>query len=148
MNNCDVLVLGGGIIGLSTAYQIARRSKLKVCLIEKGAGVGEGSTGASSAILRHRYSMDNMVYLARDGINCYRQWGAFTRLSKPRMKFMPHGVLWMPGEDLQWSKTEHQRLTRLGIASMVLDDQNLKEKFPAINPCVHSPDTLTGAEHV
>jgi len=147
MNNCDVLVLGAGIIGLSTAYQIARRSKLKVCIVEKGAALGEGSTGASSAILRHRYSIDNMVFLARDGINCYREWQSFTGITKPRMQFMPHGVLWMPGEELAWSESEHRRLNGLGITSVVLDDQNLRERFPAINPCIHTPDTLTGSEH-
>ena len=45
----DVVVIGAGIIGLSTAFQVARRSSLKVIVLEKGASLGEGSTGASSA---------------------------------------------------------------------------------------------------
>ncbi len=83
MATYDVIIVGGGIIGLSTAWQIARRSSLKVAVLEKGAGVGEGSTGASSAVCRHRYSSDAMVTLARDGISAYRHWAQFAGLADP-----------------------------------------------------------------
>ncbi len=35
MRQADVIVIGAGIIGLSVAWQIARRSKLKVLVLEK-----------------------------------------------------------------------------------------------------------------
>ena len=61
----DVVVIGAGIVGLSIAYQLARRSQLKIIVLEKGTNPAEGSTGASSSILRHRYSFDEMVQLAQ-----------------------------------------------------------------------------------
>ena len=84
MKQYDVVIAGAGIIGLSIAWQLARRSKLSIAVLEKGAGVGEGSTGASSAVCRTRYSLDDVVFLARDGINAYRHWSQFTSLSEPR----------------------------------------------------------------
>lgn len=50
----DVVVVGGGIMGTSTAFFLADRTDLDVCLVEKSA-IAAGSTGDSSAILRHHY---------------------------------------------------------------------------------------------
>ncbi len=147
MKNYDVVIVGAGIIGLSIAWQLVRRSKLKIAVLEKGAGVGEGSTGASSAVCRCRYSLDELVYLARDGINAYRNWAAFTGLDEPRATFNNDGVLWMPGSDTQWAEAEHQRMQMLGIATEVLDDLDIKQRFPALNSCVLQPDFVTGEAH-
>jgi glycine/D-amino acid oxidase-like deaminating enzyme len=82
----DITIVGAGIIGLSIAFQLARRSNLKILVLEKGAAVGEGSTGASSAVCRTRYSIDDMLHLARDGIAAYQDWQTFTGLSNPRAR--------------------------------------------------------------
>ncbi|MEL7449542.1 MAG: FAD-dependent oxidoreductase, partial [Pseudomonadota bacterium] len=147
MKTFDVIIAGGGIIGLSTAFQIARRSSLNVAVLEKGAGVGEGSTGASSAICRHRYSSDAMVTLARDGINAYRHWAQFTGLDDPAAQFHPEGILWMPGADREWADREQPRLAGLGVESLVLDNEALVERFPAINPNAMVFDRETGEIH-
>lgn len=145
--NFDVVIVGAGIIGLSIAWELARRSGLKIAVFEKGAGTGEGSTGASSAICRYRYSMDEMLRLASDGISAYRNWPAYTRLSQPNAEFQNDGVLWMPGSDTAWADREHARLQRFGIASAVLDDRQLTERFPAFSTCTIAPDTETGEPH-
>ncbi|RLA58560.1 MAG: hypothetical protein DRR04_10680 [Gammaproteobacteria bacterium] len=142
MQHKDVVIIGAGIIGLSIAWQVARRSDLKVLVLEKGSAIGEGSTGASSAVCRYRYTRTEMVYLARDGINAYRHWSQFTGLKQPRAEFHQHGVLWMPGEDREWSQREHKRMAELGIATAVLEDAELKRLFPAFNPCTLAADTV------
>ncbi|WP_187276467.1 NAD(P)/FAD-dependent oxidoreductase [Parahaliea maris] len=147
MKPADVVIVGAGIIGLSIAWQLARRSALNILVLEKGAGTGEGSTGASSAICRTRYSMDDMVQLARDGIHAYRHWQAFTGLTSPRARFAQDGVLWMPGADTGWAEREHQRMQRLGVPSAVFGDAELSERYPAFSSCTRAPDVDTGAEH-
>src|SRR5579872_2529304 len=70
-NTADVLVIGGGVAGLSTALQLAAR-KQKVILLEK-ADLGSGSTGQASGLLGQlrsnreavRMLMDSMVLLDR-----------------------------------------------------------------------------------
>ncbi|MEL6301543.1 MAG: FAD-dependent oxidoreductase [Pseudomonadota bacterium] len=147
MSSNDVVVIGAGIIGLSIAWQLARRSKLKVTVLDKGKSIGEGSTGASSAVCRYRYSTDDMVRFARDGIDTYRNWQAYTGLSEPAASFHQTGVLWMPGEDIEWANREHERMNALGIPTEVLDDDNLADRFPALNSCVLAPDVETGEDH-
>lgn len=147
MGNYDVTVVGAGIIGLSIAWQLARRSSARVLVLEKGASVGEGSTGASSAICRYRYSTDEMINCARDGIHAYQNWSAFTGLASPRAQFHREGVLWMPGPDRDWATAEHARLTGHGIASDLLDDKDLMERFPALSPCTLAPNLETAEAH-
>lgn len=143
----DVVVIGGGIIGLAAAYQMARRSDLRIVVLEKGAGVGEGSTGASSAVLRHRYSRDEMVQLSRDGLRAYRNWPAFTGLTSPRGRFHETGVLWFTGDDQFWAAREHTRMSGFDIPVEILDDTDLCSRFPALSACCLAPDTSAGVEH-
>ncbi len=147
IENADVVVVGGGVMGLSVAYQLARRSNLKIILLEKGAGIGEGSTGTSSAVCRYRYSFDEMVRLARDGINTYTHWSEFTGVKVPRAEYHNDGVLWMPGQDLHWAAKEHKRMTRLGVKTEVLDDQMVSERYPGLSLCTIAPDRLSGEGH-
>ncbi len=143
----DVIIAGGGIIGLCAAWQLRNSSNLSVAVLEKGADVGEGSTGASSAVCRYRYSLDDMVHLARDGISAYRNWGDFTRLASPRGKFTSTGALWLTGDTTGWADTEHARMAAMGLSTEVLDDQQLAQRFPALSTCVVAPDCEEGREH-
>ena len=143
----DVVIIGAGIIGLSTAFQIARRSSLKVVVLEKGASLGEGSTGASSAVCRYLYSRDETVQLAKDGIAAYRHWSAFVELPNPKARFHDHGVLWLGGSDTGWADAEQARLAGFGLRADVLDDAELHARFPAFNPCIVAPDLVGATDH-
>ncbi len=147
MKKHDIVIAGAGIVGLSIAWQLARRSALRIAVIEKGAAVGAGSTGASSAICRVRYSNDEMLLLARDGIDAYRHWSAFTGLAGSAAEFHQDGVLWMPGGDREWADAEHRRMEGFGVASEVLDDDDIAERFPALSSCTLAPDLETGEPH-
>lgn len=147
MKNCDVVIIGAGIVGLSIAWQLRRRSSLRIAVCERGPGIGAGSTGASSAVCRYRYSADEMVRLARDGIHAYQEWNSYLGEHNPRARFQRDGVLWMPGADEKWAEIEHPRLAGLGVRSDILADQDLLERFPALNPCPVCPDLVTAAPH-
>ncbi len=51
----DVLIIGAGIVGSSTALELSRRG-LDVLVVDKAGGAGMGSTSASSAVIRFNYS--------------------------------------------------------------------------------------------
>ena len=52
---CDILIVGGGVIGASIAFHLARRQAGSVVLLEKSF-LGAGSSGKSGAIIRQHYS--------------------------------------------------------------------------------------------
>ncbi len=143
----DVIIIGAGIIGLSTAYQIARRSGSSVLVLEAAATLGAGSSGASSAICRHRYSQDQMVELARDGIRAYRQWAEFTRIDSPRGQYHQDGALWINQEGKAWADDEQARLNRLGVEGEVLSDDEITTRFPSLSTCTVPVDLERGSTH-
>ncbi|MCD2205111.1 NAD(P)/FAD-dependent oxidoreductase [Halobacterium sp. KA-6] len=56
----DIVIIGGGIMGTSTAFFLSKETDLDITLVEKNQ-IGTGSTGDSSAILRHHYG-DQEIY--------------------------------------------------------------------------------------
>lgn len=143
----DVIVIGGGIVGLSIAYQLGRRSGGRVVVIEKGTSVATGSTGASSACIRLRYTHSEVIRLARAGMAIYRQWSDFTGLTAPRASFARTGVLWMLREDPATLEEERRRMTELGAGVLVLDANAVRERFPRLSTCGERFDPDAG-DHV
>ncbi|MHC4306457.1 MAG: NAD(P)/FAD-dependent oxidoreductase [Planctomycetota bacterium] len=66
----DAIIIGGGIMGCSTAFQLAKRG-VKVALLEKGT-IGAGSTGRSSAIIRQHYSNELTARMALYSVNAFQ----------------------------------------------------------------------------
>ncbi|SYZ73876.1 Glycine/D-amino acid oxidases (Deaminating) [Candidatus Zixiibacteriota bacterium] len=54
--NADVVVIGGGILGLSTAYELARIKFGKVIVVEKDLFLGAGSTSKCAGGIRAQFS--------------------------------------------------------------------------------------------
>lgn len=143
----DIVIAGAGIIGLCAALQIAKRSRAKIIVLEKGIGPGEGSTGASSAVCRTKYSIDRTVILARDGIAAYRHWPDFLELADPFAQLHQTGVLWLGNGDSRETMPEAARLASLGVAVATMDDAELADLYPSINPCALAPDLVHGNPH-
>ncbi len=52
MNDYDVIIIGAGIIGLSTAYMLLEKnSSLKICLLEKEDRIATHQTGHNSGVI-------------------------------------------------------------------------------------------------
>lgn len=143
----DVLIAGGGIIGMSVAFQIARRSSCSVMVVDKGAGPGEGSTGASSAVCRFKYTHPEMVRLARDGIDAYQRWPEFLDMRDVRAEYQRLGVLWFGDGSDPWAEAEARRLAQAGIRTEVLGAGDVTDRYPALNPCILPPDFAEAAPH-
>ncbi len=52
----DVIVIGGGAVGVSAAYHLAVAGAGRVLLLERADAVGTGSTGACAGGFRHQFS--------------------------------------------------------------------------------------------
>lgn len=146
-DTADIVIVGAGIMGLSIAHQIARRDRRRIVILEKALNVGEGSTGASCAILRQRYTHREAMTVARDGLRAHRNWSAYTGLAEPRARFHHTGVLWMMGETATAIEDGRKTMADLGIGVEVLAAGEVRDRFPALSTC-NRPFDLTGAtEH-
>lgn len=72
----DVVVVGGGVIGTSIAYFLTTETDREVTVVEKES-IGAGSTGDSSAIIRHHYG-EKEIYtrMAKWSHRFYRRFEA------------------------------------------------------------------------
>jgi len=94
----QVVVVGGGVMGVSIAWQAALRSdpvEAPVVLLEKTA-LAAGSSGRSGAILRQFYSQREVAGMARDSLTAY---AGFERRTGRRIGFQQSGVLTLVGPD-------------------------------------------------
>lgn len=69
----DVIVVGGGVSGVSIAHALALRGVRRVTLVEKGALAG-GASGRSSALVRMHYTNEWDARLAWSSYPVYRDW--------------------------------------------------------------------------
>jgi glycine/D-amino acid oxidase-like deaminating enzyme len=69
----DVVVVGAGVIGASIAFEIAKEG-LSVAVVDKASGPGQGSTSASSAVIRFNYSTWDGIATAWEAKHCWEQW--------------------------------------------------------------------------
>jgi len=68
----DVIVVGGGINGVSIAFHLAKQN-LKVTLLEKNF-IASGPTGLSSAIVRQHYSNPVTIRMAHQSLKVWRNF--------------------------------------------------------------------------
>ncbi len=68
----DAVIIGGGIMGCSSALQLARRG-LKVALLEKDT-IGAGPTGKSSSIIRQHYSNELTARMALYSLGVFQDF--------------------------------------------------------------------------
>lgn len=71
--NCDILIVGGGVMGTSIAWHLARRHCGRVVLLEKSF-LGAGSSGKSGAIIRQHYSNRLTASMAQKSLRVYEKF--------------------------------------------------------------------------
>lgn len=92
MSPAPVVVVGGGVIGASVAYHLARRGRRDVVILDRGAEPGEGSTGRATGGFRAQYATPiniRLSLLARDKL---RRFEAETGVNPG---YSPAGYLWL-----------------------------------------------------
>lgn len=65
----ELVIIGGGIMGASSAYQLVRRGLRKVILLEKEQFFGAGATGQNAGGIRHQFSTEVNIQLSRLSIS-------------------------------------------------------------------------------
>lgn len=88
------VVIGGGIVGCSTALALARNG-WSVLVVERLADVGQGSTARSSTVVRCHYTRPEGVRLAVEGRSVWQNWAEYVGLSQPRATYKDVGVLFL-----------------------------------------------------
>ncbi len=70
----DVVIVGGGCMGASVAYHLARLGITNVVLLERESQLGAGSTGRNAGGVRHQFSHEANVRLSIESIRLFEQF--------------------------------------------------------------------------
>ncbi len=122
----DAVIIGGGIMGCATAFELAKRG-VKVAVLEKGT-LASGSTGRSSAIVRQHYSNETTARMALHALGVFRE---FEERVGGGAGFVPSGfVVLVPEADRAGLEANVALQRGVGIDTRILSPEELREILP------------------
>ena len=135
----DAIVIGAGVMGSSIAYELAKTGK-SVCVIDKGAGAGQGSTSSSSAVLRFNYTTFDAVALAWEAFHCWLDWQ--NHLEAPSSEGLVHvndiGMVMLEVPILNVDRIG-MLFDQAGIEYEYANPDRIRELIPGIDPGKFGP---------
>lgn len=140
----DVVIIGGGIHGLATAYYLARNHGIRnVAIVDKGY-LGGGGSGRNTAILRSNYLTPEGVRFYDRSLELYRHLAADLNYN---VMFSRKGHLTLAHNDSSL-RTMHWRaeVNKLqGVDSSVIDPDEIKKLVPYLDTSTDTRYPVLGA---
>ena len=128
----NMVIIGGGVMGASTAYHLARRGVKNILLLEKEQFYGQGATGRCAGGVRYQFSTEINVRLSQLSLPMlesfeqeigqpidYRQCGYLILLSSE--------------EDLAQYEMNVSLQNELGVDTTILDGEEIRQHLPMMN---------------
>jgi sarcosine oxidase subunit beta len=129
----DAVVIGGGVVGASTAYNLLKSGVKNVVLCEK-ATFANGSTGRCGAGVREQWGSEGNCRLAQAAIDILE--GLQEELEyEHSLEFKQNGYLMLAYTDKEWDqfKKNVELQHGLGIRAQLLTPQGATEIVPQLN---------------
>src|SRR5438045_3318162 len=129
VRTADVIVVGGGANGTSTAFHLARLGIKNIVLLERRQ-IAAGATGKSGSLVRMHYTNETESRMAMESLKVFQDFG----------NVVGGECGWSPVGFVQLVKHEHRdalhrnvaRQQKLGIGTRVIDDTELRELLPGV----------------
>lgn len=117
MPGADIVIIGGGVTGASTAFQLTRRRAGRIVLVERDT-IGSGPTARTIGIIRLHYSYEPLIRLAARGLEVFSHFEALTGSTAD---FTPAAFLLLARPDQLPAVEENVALQqRLGVRTSIL----------------------------
>ena len=130
-SHAQIIVIGGGIIGCSTAYHLARDHKADVILLEQGQ-LTSGSTWHAAGLVGQLRSSASITKVLKYSVDLYKNLEAETGLATG---WKMSGCLRLATNDDRW--TEYRRLATtarsFGMDMHLLSPSEVKTMWPLLD---------------
>ncbi|MFQ6078231.1 MAG: NAD(P)/FAD-dependent oxidoreductase [Thermodesulfobacteriota bacterium] len=134
-----IVIIGGGIIGVSVAYYLGKMGAKNVILLEKDL-VGEGSTGLCAGGIRRQWSTEVNMHFALKAFEMYQNFGDEFGVD-PEFHQIGYLFLATSQEELDTFEKNVEFQNRFGVPSQILTPEEIKKGWPFLN----TEDVLGGA---
>jgi len=125
----DVAVIGAGVFGAWTAYQLQVAGRRVALFDAHGPGNSLASSGDESRIIRTGYGGDEIY--TRSALRSRRLWQEFEVRSGEKI-FHQTGVLWLAHENDPYPVRTGETFQKLGIQFEKLTTSELGKRYPQI----------------
>ncbi len=127
----DYIVIGGGCMGASIAYHLAKRNAGTVALLERNTFLGQESTGKCAGGVRAQFSTEVNVRLSLLSIERFENFEK--ELGFP-LQFMQWGYLFLLTNDdlVKAFRKNYEQWTRLGMKAEWLEPREVGRRFPYV----------------
>ncbi|MDE3070110.1 MAG: FAD-dependent oxidoreductase, partial [Acidobacteriota bacterium] len=151
----DVVVVGGGIIGLAVARRM-RREGLSVALLERGA-IGRGASSVAAGMLAPVAEVEMGEHgraAVELGLRAASMWPAYAaeleELTGQGVGLRPTGILMVARDDDEARELERQAAVRatLGLNAVRLLPSEAREREPALAPSLRAALAVPGDRSV
>lgn len=128
----DVAVVGAGVFGAWTAFQLSRAGARVILLDAYGVGNSRASSGGESRIIRMGYGPDEIY--TRMAQRAFILWQELIDQIGPTAGglFHPTGVLWLAGENDLYCEAMLETFARTNVRFQKLDRLELGRRYPQL----------------
>jgi len=124
----DVAVVGAGVFGAWTAYQLSRTGKAVALVDAYGPGNSRSSSGGESRVIRMGYGPDQIyTRMAQRSIVLWKELLGSSAL------FQASGVLWLAKENDAYCEATLETLRQENVRLDQLDRDELARRYPQLN---------------
>lgn len=138
-NHFDFIVIGGGVMGASTAYHLAARGFNKVLLLEKDEFFGLGATGRCAGGVRYQFATEVNIRLSIESLPMLER---FEDEIGQAIDYRKHGYLFILSneQDVAVFRNDVALQNKLGINTEWLSGDEIRKRLPMM----HLEDIIAG----
>jgi sarcosine oxidase len=132
----DAAVIGAGVFGAWTAYQLQQAGQRVVLLDAYGAAHSRASSGGESRLIRMGYGADEIY--TRWAMRALTLWQEFFAEMGRTELFQRTGVLWLARADDPYTLATRVTLRQCGVNFEELARAELEDRYPQFNFDAHT----------
>ena len=137
MKRADIVIIGGGIIGINIAYQLALRGAANVLVLERDT-LASGSIGRAMGGIRQQFADELDIRFSLEGVRFYEQFtgernpSRLTSTMPPR--FLQYGYMFLCTTPQSWQAMQRNAALQqsIGVPTQLLTAAEAQQCVPQL----------------
>ena len=128
IRTAEVVIIGGGVMGASTAYQLARRGVHPVIILERDQ-LASGSTSLSAGGIRYQFSSEANIRIMLESVPVFEH---FAEEFDTEIDFRQDGYLFLATTEETWTDFQANIALqqRMGVPVQLMSPDDIRELAP------------------